>query len=155
MRESFRIAIIRRALHEWPQVDNRKRAVSRSRDAGAGPDTAIQQGSPGAAATAGTKSFSQEELDQLLAPIALYPDALLAQVLMASTYPLEIVSAERWVKANPSLKGKALEDALQNQPLGSGRQVAGGVPAGSDDDEREARLDTEARRRLPCAADRK
>ena len=73
-------------------------------------------GSPSAAAPSTTKSFSQEELDQLLAPIALYPDALLAQVLMASTYPLEIVSAERWVKANPSLKGKPLEDALQSQP---------------------------------------
>src|SRR4029077_8655252 len=47
---------------------------------------------------------------------ALYPDALLAQVLMASTYPLEIVSAERWVKANAGLKDKALEDALQQQP---------------------------------------
>ncbi len=69
----------------------------------------------GASAPAG-KSFSQEELDQLLAPIALYPDDLLAQVLMASTYPLEIVQAARWVKANPSLKDKALEDALQQQP---------------------------------------
>ena len=62
------------------------------------------------------KTFSQEELDQLVAPIALYPDALLAQALMASTYPLDVVSAERWVKANPGLKDKALEDALQNQP---------------------------------------
>ncbi len=62
-----------------------------------------------------SKTFSQEELDQLLAPVALYPDALLAQVLMASTYPLEIVAAERWVKANPSLKDKALEDALVKQ----------------------------------------
>ena len=48
-------------------------------------------GAPSAAASSSTKSFSQEELEQLLAPIALYPDALLAQVLMASTYPLEIV----------------------------------------------------------------
>jgi hypothetical protein len=70
---------------------------------------------PGAAPAAGAKAFSQQELDQLLAPIALYPDALLAQVLMASTYPLEIVAAERWVKANPGLKDKALEDALQQQ----------------------------------------
>src|SRR6185436_7713522 len=53
--------------------------------------------------------------EQLLAPIALYPDELFAQVLMASTYPLEIVAAERWVKANPGLKDKALEDALQQQ----------------------------------------
>jgi hypothetical protein len=51
-----------------------------------------------------------------VAPIALYPDSLLAQVLMASTYPLEIVSAARWVKANPKLKDQALEDALQTQP---------------------------------------
>src|SRR5499427_7250262 len=69
-----------------------------------------------AAAPSGGKTFSQQELDQLVAPIALYPDALLAQVLMASTYPLDVVAAERWVKANPGLKDKALEDALQQQP---------------------------------------
>ena len=66
--------------------------------------------------TAGAAAFSQQELDQLLAPIALYPDALLAQVLMASTYPLDVVSAERWVRANPGLKDKALQDALEKQP---------------------------------------
>ncbi len=72
---------------------------------------------PGAApAQAGAKTFSQEQLDQLLAPIALYPDGLLAQVLMAATYPIEIVTAERWVKANPGLKDKALQDALEKQP---------------------------------------
>jgi len=77
---------------------------------------AAQPASPTAAPPAGAKSFSSQELEQLAAPIALYPDSLLAQVLMASTYPIEIVQAERWVKANPSLKGKALEDALQSQP---------------------------------------
>jgi hypothetical protein len=61
------------------------------------------------------KAFSQEQLDQMLAPIALYPDALLAQVLMASTYPLEVVSAARWVQANPKVTGKALEDAMKKQ----------------------------------------
>jgi hypothetical protein len=71
--------------------------------------------SASAAPASDTKTFSQQELDQLLAPIALYPDALLAQVLMASTYPLDVVAAERWVKANPGLKDKALEDALQQQ----------------------------------------
>ena len=45
------------------------------------------------------------------------PDALLAQILMASPYPLEVVEATRWVKANPNLKDQALEDALQNQRL--------------------------------------
>ena len=54
--------------------------------------------------------FSQAELDQMLAPIALYPDALLSQVLIASTYPLEIVQADRWVRTNKDLK---TEDALK------------------------------------------
>jgi hypothetical protein len=49
--------------------------------------------------------FKQEELEQLVAPIALYPDALLAQVLMASTYPIEVVQASRWAKSNPKLSG--------------------------------------------------
>jgi len=59
--------------------------------------------------------FKNEEIEQLVAPIALYPDALVAQILMASTYPLEVVEAARWAKANPGLKDKALEDALQKQ----------------------------------------
>ena len=59
--------------------------------------------------------FKNEEIEQLVAPIALYPDALVAQILMASTYPLEIVSAARWSKANPNVKDKALEDAMQKQ----------------------------------------
>lgn len=62
------------------------------------------------------ETLSQEQLEQLLAPIALYPDALLAQILMASTYPLEIVQAARWRKDNAALESKALEDALQGQP---------------------------------------
>lgn len=61
------------------------------------------------------KTFKQEELDQLLAPIALYPDELLTQILMASTYPLEVVQAERWAKQNKSLKGDALKAALDKQ----------------------------------------
>lgn len=59
--------------------------------------------------------FSQGELEAMVAPIALYPDALLSQMLMASTYPLDIVEAARWRKANAGLKDKALEDALQKQ----------------------------------------
>ena len=56
-----------------------------------------------------------EELEALTSPIALYPDPLLAQVLMASTYPLEVVEAARWSKANPKVTGKDLEDAMQKQ----------------------------------------
>ncbi len=57
-------------------------------------------------------SFSREQLAQILAPIALYPDALLSQILMASTYPLEVVEADRWMKENAGLKGDALDQAL-------------------------------------------
>jgi len=64
----------------------------------------------------GSPAFKQEELDQLLAPIALYPDSLLAQILMASTYPLEVVQAARWVQQNKDLKGDALTAALEKQP---------------------------------------
>jgi len=60
-------------------------------------------------------TFKQEELDQMLSPIALYPDSLLVQVLMAATYPLEIVEADRWVKNNPNLKGDKLTAALEKQ----------------------------------------
>jgi hypothetical protein len=68
-----------------------------------------------AATGASEQAFSQQDLDEILAPIALYPDALLAQVLMASTYPMEIVEAARWQRANPDLKDKALEEALEGQ----------------------------------------
>jgi Protein of unknown function (DUF3300) len=77
---------------------------------------ATQQAATKQAATqqAATK-LSPAELDQLLAPVALYPDQLLDQVLMASTYPLEVVEAARWVEApaHRRLKGKALMAALK------------------------------------------
>jgi hypothetical protein len=59
--------------------------------------------------------FRQEELDQMLAPIALYPDSLLIQLLMAATYPLEVVQAARWVNQNPNLKGDNLAVALEQK----------------------------------------
>ncbi|CAM3255817.1 DUF3300 domain-containing protein [Pseudomonas plecoglossicida] len=54
--------------------------------------------------------FNQEQLDQMMAPIALYPDSLLAQVLMASTYPGEVTEAVAWSKANPKAQG---DDAVK------------------------------------------
>ncbi len=60
--------------------------------------------------------LGQAQLDALVAPIALYPDTLLAQVLMASTYPLEIVQADRWLAANKQLKGDKLKAAAEKQP---------------------------------------
>jgi len=58
-------------------------------------------------------AFSQQELDQMLAPIALYPDSLLSQILMAATYPLEVVQAARWSRANPHLKGQDAVRAVE------------------------------------------
>src|ERR1700741_1198601 len=52
-----------------------------------------------------------EQLQQLVAPIALYPDALVAQILAASTYPDQVVVADRWLQQNPSLKGQELAQA--------------------------------------------
>jgi hypothetical protein len=57
--------------------------------------------------------FSQQELDQMLAPIALYPDSLLSQILMASTYPIEVVQAARWSKANPGVSGDQAVQAVE------------------------------------------
>src|SRR5207342_992500 len=68
-----------------------------------------------AAAAAKTPPFKKEELEQILAPIALYQDALLAQIFMASTYPLEIVEAARWSKEHPDVKGDAVAGAVQSQ----------------------------------------
>jgi hypothetical protein len=67
------------------------------------------------AAQAPQRVFTQAELDQMLAPVALYPDALLSQVLMASTYPIEVVEAARWTRANPGLTGDAAVRAVENE----------------------------------------
>jgi hypothetical protein len=63
----------------------------------------------------GAPAFRPEELDQILAPIALYPDSLLAQVLTASTYPLEIVQVARFVQQNKELKGEKLMAAAKDK----------------------------------------
>ena len=57
-----------------------------------------------------------EQLQQLVAPIALYPDSLVAQILAASTFPEQVVEADRWVQAHPDLKGDALGQAIDQQP---------------------------------------
>src|SRR5947208_17185703 len=68
------------------------------------------------ASPADNPPLKKEELEQMVAPIALYPDSLLTQMLMASTYPLEIVQADRWAKAHPKVKDKELAAALEKQP---------------------------------------
>ena len=70
-----------------------------------------------AEAPAETALLAPEQLDILVAPVALYPDPLLSQVLMASTYPLEIVYATRWLKANPKVKGEAAIKAAEGTSI--------------------------------------
>jgi hypothetical protein len=72
--------------------------------------------------------LTQQQLQQLVAPIALYPDALLAQVLTASTYPLEVTMAARWSEKNQNLKGEALQDAMQQQSWDSSVKGLTSVP---------------------------
>jgi hypothetical protein len=75
------------------------------------------QGASGSATSSQNASgFSIEQLDQMLAPIALYPDPLMAQILMAATYPADIADAAKWSKANPDMKGDAATKAVQDQP---------------------------------------
>ena len=80
------------------------------------PIAAMAQSSNSPAPNTSTQQrLKAEELDALVAPIALYPDPLLAEVLMASAYPLEVVQAERWLQANKNLKGGRLEAAVDKQ----------------------------------------
>jgi Protein of unknown function (DUF3300) len=60
--------------------------------------------------------LGQGQLEKLLAPIALYPDDLVAQILTASTYPIEVVQAARWVNEHPNVHGNALQDAMAQEP---------------------------------------
>jgi len=81
------------------------------------PEVVVAQPAASTAAqpTGSAAVFTPEQLEQVAAPIALYPDPLLAQVMMASTYPLEVVQAARFVKDNPNLKGDQLDEKLKDQ----------------------------------------
>src|SRR5947209_1974054 len=75
----------------------------------------LAQTTPSTVSAPPSSAFKPEEIEALVAPIALYPDALLSQVLMASTYPLEVVQAARWVKAHRDLKGEAAVKAVEKE----------------------------------------
>src|SRR3984893_10327270 len=83
---------------------------------------------PARAQSATTPPRTAAQLEQLVAPIALYPDALLSQVLMAATYPLEVVAAARWSQANPSVTGEALRTAMTQQPWDPSVKALTAVP---------------------------
>src|SRR5437870_10067605 len=69
-----------------------------------------------------------DQLDSLVAPIALYSDPLLAQTLAASTYPLEIIQLQQWMDQNKNLKDKALASAVQKQNWDPSVQAMAGYP---------------------------
>src|SRR6187399_2743574 len=91
----------------------------------------LQTQTPPAATTtppATAPKLPADQLDSLVAPIALYPDPLLAQVLAASTYPLEIVQLQQWMAKNSELKGEALAAAVEKQDWDPSVQGLAGVP---------------------------
>jgi Protein of unknown function (DUF3300) len=73
--------------------------------------------------------LTSQQLDQLVAPIALYPDELVAQVLAAATYPTEVVEAERWIQAHPDLKGDALGKGVDSQSWDDSVKALGQFPS--------------------------
>lgn len=80
------------------------------------------------AQVAQASSIAPDQLDSLVAPIALYPDQLLAQTLAASTYPLEVLQLQQWLAKNPGLKDKALFDAVARQPWDPSVQALAALP---------------------------
>lgn len=99
-----------------------------------GPQPGLAQVAAEAASTAATPAgqqavFGQEELDQMMAPLALYPDSLLAQVLMASTYPGDVADAVAWSKAHPDASGDAAVRQVADQPWDPSVQSLVAFPA--------------------------
>jgi hypothetical protein len=93
----------------WPQK------LSAFQDAPAPAPQRDAQGTQDSQAPAYTQQ-TPEQMQQLVAPIALYPDSLVAQILAASTFPEQVVEADRWVQAHPDLKGDELGKAVDQQP---------------------------------------
>src|SRR5580693_201960 len=89
---------------------------------------AAQDQKPAAAPEQAAVKIPADQLDSLVAPIALYPDALLSQTLVASTYPLEIVQLKQWLDQHKDLKGKALADAALKQDWDPSIQALAGLP---------------------------
>ena len=99
--------------------------------------------------------FTKAQLDQMVAPIALYPDSLLAQILMASTYPLEVVQADRWEKKYGKLKGDARKAELAKVDWDASVKGLIPFPEVLSMMKRTARLDPKVGRRLPGAEGRR
>jgi hypothetical protein len=92
------------------------------------PDQAPPPPPPGQQSGPPPQMLPPEQLDNLVAPIALYPDPLMSQILVASTYPLEIVEASQWLNQNRNLKGQQLMDAARQQPWDASIQALVAFP---------------------------
>jgi hypothetical protein len=93
-------------------------------------DTLLSQSAPQGNPSAGEQAarIPPDQLDSLVAPIALYPDPLLSQTLVASTYPLEIIQLQQWLQQNKNLKDKALADAAKKQNWDPSIQALAALP---------------------------
>src|SRR5262245_1434828 len=112
-----------------PAPTQQKPAEQKPADAKQGEQKPGEPAKPGAQGQEPAKTaIPPEKLEQLVAPIALYPDGLLSQTLMASTYPLDIVQAARWLEKNPNLKSDALEKALQDKDWDPSVKALCGLP---------------------------
>src|SRR6476619_4790397 len=87
-----------------------------------------QSGTQATASADAAPPIPADQLDSLVAPIALYPDPLLAQVLAASTYPLEMVQLQQWLAKHKDLKDKALAEAVQKEKWDPSSQGMAGLP---------------------------
>src|SRR5246127_2803611 len=88
----------------------------------------FSQQAPASSPTTQPSKIPPDQLDSLVAPIALYPDPLLAQTLAAATYPLEIIQLQQWLEKNKNLKDKALADAVAKQPWDPSVQALAALP---------------------------
>jgi hypothetical protein len=101
------------------------------------------------------RKIPNDQLDSLVAPIALYPDPLLAQILAASTYPLEVIELEQWLKRNPNLKDKALADGVAKQPWDPSIQAMAVFPGCGHPIVGKCRLDNKFGKRVSSATARR
>ena len=109
---------------------------------------------PDAPSAQAAAKIPADQLDSLVAPIALYPDPLLSQALVASTYPLEVIQLQQWLAQNKGLKDKALADAVKKQDWDPSIQGLAALPDVVKLTGRQHQVDHRPGKRLSRAAER-
>src|SRR5579862_225270 len=116
----------------WPQTLNAYQQDAQQQQASDQQQGQDQNQDQGQDQSQGQPAYTQqtpEQLQQLVAPIALYPDSLVAQILAATTFPAEVVEADRWVQAHPDLKGDDLAKAVDQQSWDPSVKALTGFPS--------------------------